>query len=250
MRVSLNELTRTCQKAFEGLGFPAGVDRDAARMVAWLERHGLPGLARLATELEALSARPPRPPAVVGDGPDTMTLDAGGQTVLLAAPAALDLARAGWAAAGGGSATIRDCRAPLLGAPAPALLGATGCWFRSRWEEGGGAFDLVIDPDGRPALYGDERALAAVPGGAASLGYVCTGGAAAGFPAAVRPRGDAPAAIAPPDFASRERHALAEGVRVDAKTWEPIAALAARILVDGTEESRARGAGGGRSDND
>ena len=44
MKVSHNELTGLCRRAFEGLGFPSGEHEDAADMVVWLEQHGLHGV--------------------------------------------------------------------------------------------------------------------------------------------------------------------------------------------------------------
>ncbi|NIR29370.1 MAG: DUF3726 domain-containing protein [Gammaproteobacteria bacterium] len=49
MRVSHNELLRSCHKAFEALGFPDGVDRDVAFAVMWLESHGPAGTRLLGT---------------------------------------------------------------------------------------------------------------------------------------------------------------------------------------------------------
>ena len=44
MRASQFEIYRLVQRAMEALGAGYGVDRDAARMTAWLEARGLPGL--------------------------------------------------------------------------------------------------------------------------------------------------------------------------------------------------------------
>src|SRR5258706_7795410 len=62
MQVSQFEILRLVQRALEGLGAGYGVDRDGARAVAWLEAHGLPGLAALAANLPDLERgiRPPR----------------------------------------------------------------------------------------------------------------------------------------------------------------------------------------------
>ena len=55
MRCSLNELYRTCQKAAEGVGVPAGVDIDVAESTVWLVVRELPVLDRFIVELQQIS---------------------------------------------------------------------------------------------------------------------------------------------------------------------------------------------------
>ncbi|MBT5955223.1 MAG: DUF3726 domain-containing protein, partial [Candidatus Marinimicrobia bacterium] len=42
MNVSSTELSDLCKKAFEGMGFSSGDYEDCARVITWLEMHGLP----------------------------------------------------------------------------------------------------------------------------------------------------------------------------------------------------------------
>lgn len=55
MKVSHNELTGLCRRAFEGLGFASGDHEDAAEMVVWLEQHGLGGVEALRKGLDYLA---------------------------------------------------------------------------------------------------------------------------------------------------------------------------------------------------
>src|SRR5690348_3808492 len=61
MRVSQFEIYRLIQRSMEALGAGYGVDRDAARFVAWLEARGLPGLAAFEQELGRLETGLPMP---------------------------------------------------------------------------------------------------------------------------------------------------------------------------------------------
>ena len=58
--VSWNELQRTCQKAFRGLGVPAGADDDASFAVLWLQARGLDALTPLDGSAFGPGAHSPR----------------------------------------------------------------------------------------------------------------------------------------------------------------------------------------------
>jgi hypothetical protein len=90
LRVSLNELETRYARAFEGLGTPAGLARDAARMVAAHDVWGLDGLDALAPRLERLDGAEIPQPAVTGSGPE-LTLDARGASLLHTGAMAMDL---------------------------------------------------------------------------------------------------------------------------------------------------------------
>src|SRR5258706_6551289 len=93
MQVSQFEILRLVQRALEGLGAGYGVDRDGARAVAWLEAHGLPGLAALAANLPDLE-RGIRPPRLESGSAGGLALDARGAPAITVARAAIDLVSA------------------------------------------------------------------------------------------------------------------------------------------------------------
>jgi hypothetical protein len=51
--------------------------------------------------------------------------------------------------------------------------------------------------------------------------------------------------LTPSLLRERASHALSDGIAVDDEVWRAIGAVAARVLVPATAESRVRGAGGG-----
>ena len=59
MKVSFNELQGMGRKAFIGIGFAEGDAIDAAEMVAWMEAHGLGGVAALRKGLDYLLTEDP-----------------------------------------------------------------------------------------------------------------------------------------------------------------------------------------------
>jgi len=94
MNMSLNELTAALKRSFEGLGFCLGDYEDAARMVVWLESHGLNGLAEVQQGLPYLNQRPHQYTSmqpVTGDD-RWVSIDAKGESVLSCAGHAIDLA--------------------------------------------------------------------------------------------------------------------------------------------------------------
>ena len=108
MIVSWNELQRTCQKAFRGLGVPAGVDDESSFAVLWLQARGLDALTPLDAALSMLEHMPPRPLefGLDGGGSGVNVLDAGGQNAVSVASDAIDFAIA--------RATERASRAEVL----------------------------------------------------------------------------------------------------------------------------------------
>ncbi len=90
MKISANELLTTVGKAFEGLGFAPGDREDAAAMVAWLELHGLNGLAELEKALDFLDQETDPRPRTLFRSSGLRVFDAGGASVLAGGALAVD----------------------------------------------------------------------------------------------------------------------------------------------------------------
>jgi hypothetical protein len=211
MRVSQFEIYRLVQRALEGSGAPYGVDRDGAQAVAWLEARGLPGLRLLLADLPGLDGKF-RGLKLRGE-----EIDAGGLSAIAYGSAVLDLAR------GRPSLGLHHCRSPLFLLPAAAASGLTLCWRQAAGEIR--CSDL--------GLHGSEAALLdATPADV----EIRTGHSAGQV---------GPAFLDPAELARRYDRALEQGVEVDEKIWRPIDAVAARVQVPASPESRLKGAGGG-----
>lgn len=244
MRVSQNEVYRLAQRALEGSGAPYGTDRDGAFAVAWLEARGLPGLVLLAAALDQLEgAFAPLPPprregeAAILDLEGRPAVAWGGSVfdcfeLLTGRPAGASLLR------------VRSCRWPLFLLPFAARRAESGRGTRLRWGEGEGAVFLTADPATgcRIVCAGEGRDLAAVMNGDLPAEVVLSGMMTA-VRSPARPRSVQVVDAIRLD-AALDR-SLAEGIDVDDALWARVADAASRVLVPASEESRARGAGGG-----
>ena len=250
MIVSWNELQRTCQKAFRGLGVPAGADDDASFSVLWLQARGLDALTPLDAALSALERVAPRPLELrLGGGEDGVdVLGAGGQPAVAIASDALDFAVA--------LAVERGARTDVL------LAGVEGAIFvagtlaqrpvpgrrgRVEWRDGEIRHGLEVAPDGACRL-----SVAPLDPGRSGHGAV---------------RQEVRIVIDRPDGsqwmesdpswhcdasqAELERRAMdsvTHGIEVPNPLWTRLLAFAKRTLVPASEASRRRGAGGGADD--
>ncbi len=161
MKVSRNELLQLCTKVFQGLGFPAGADKDAAQMVSWLDTHQLPGTRLLYKELPLLSATAPQPVTIAVRSVTKTILHGHGQSALLTAPSAIDMASANICTTDDERVTIvlGGCRSPLFTIALPVLRVTTPRSFHIYWQQKGQRYDFVVDAEKRSLFYGDLDGL-------------------------------------------------------------------------------------------
>ena len=245
MIVSWNELQRTCQKAFRGLGIPAGVDDESSFAVLWLQARGLDALTPLDAALASLEHAPPRPLRLAGDDDGFEVLDAGGQPAVSVASDALDftvgLAREHAARA---EVLLTGTDGGIFVAGALAQRPASGCRGRVEWCDG--ATRRGLDVASNRAC----RLSAAPLDGADSTGEL---------------RGDAVRIAIDADhqrqWPERDRfwridvdeaelerramHSVTHGIDVPDALWARLLGFAKRTLVPATPASRESGAGGG-----
>lgn len=242
MRISQNEIYRMGQRALEGAGAPYGLDREGARATAWLEARGLPGLAILAASLPAMGGAfaplpPPRQRGSAGE------LDLAERPCLAWAGAVLDCFTL-LVPDAGADLLVRRARWPLSLLPALVPMARRGRGLRLSWEGQGGGFICSVGPTGACRIAGTR-----LPGGLrqALLSPDPVDAAIRDARSAVRGPDRDPAARVIDDAAldAALGRSLAEGVEVEDALWNTITTAAARVLVPASEESRARGAGGG-----
>lgn len=249
MQVSRNELLQLCQKAFQGLAFPAGSDKDAAQIVSWLDTHQLPGTGLLRNELQLLAATPPRPATIIAQSATKTILDGHGQSSLLIAPGAIDMASAKICTTDDDQVTIvlTECHTPLFAIPLPLMRSTIPVYFHIHWQQQRQRYDLVVDEEKRPLFYGDLDAL--LHDVTYDLSVTCVHGNANDLIAILSDERGSPT-IDAAGFARRARASLLHGIEVSDTVWDELVKLSRRILIAATPESRAHGAGAGNSDND
>ena len=251
MIVSWNELQRTCQKAFRGLGVPAGADDDGSFAVLWLQARGLDALTPLDAVLSALESTPPFPLVrrLHDDGADV--LDAGDQPAVSVASDAIDFAVA--------RAVEREGRAEVLligvdggmfVAGALAQRPVPGCRARVEWWDGGTPRTLDMASDHECRLCGGLADGAEGNGSHPrdAVRIVMDGTAGERW---MKPRSSWRIDADGEELARRAAHCLTHGIKVPEPLWTRLLAFAKRTLVPATRESRERGAGaGGGNDSD
>jgi|GEM_PF-4699118 len=252
MRVSGNELLRTCQRAFEGFGLPAGVDRDAADMVMRLQLLGLPGTRFACAHLDDLRAEHGEAPGFAYHR-SVPELDAHGRCPLSIGAAPLDLAYArAMDLHATATARVVALRDPLLMVGAAVAYGAPDHSFLLSWTERGEAYDFVVANTGKSNLFGDPEfweQSGESPGESCTLTVACIPGEPTDCLGELRlSRG--PPRISAENFAQREAAALAHGFEIPDQLWAPLAEAARTVLVPASDISRTLGAGAGQTDND
>lgn len=249
MKVSRNELLQLCQKVFQGLGFPAGADKDAAQMVSWLDTHQLPGTRLLHNELPLLLATASKPATITIRSATKTILDGHGQSALLSAPSAIDMASANIYATDDDHVTIvlSGCHSPLFAIALPVVRVTTPRCFHIHWQQRGQRYDFVVDAEKRSLFYGDLDAL--LDDASCDMSVTCVHGNASDFIAVLSDERGSPT-IDTAEFTSRAQSSLLHGIEVGDAAWNEMVKLSRRILVTATPESRARGAGASGSDND
>ena len=246
MIVSWNELQRTCQKAFRGLGVPAGTDDDSSFAVLWLQARGLDALTPLDAALSALERASPRPLRHGRRESGVDVLDAGGQPAASIASDALDFADAR-AVEGGGRAEVLLVRVEGGGFFVAGVLAqrpVSGRCARVEWRDGESQFGLEVASDGACRLSAAPPDRAAVDGGLGreTVRIVIDG------PGRTRwMELDAPWCVTTDDaeLECRATHSVTHGIDVPDASWTRLLTFAKRTLVPATHASRERGAGGG-----
>ena len=243
--VSWNELQRTCQKAFRGLGVPAGADDESSFAVLWLQARGLDALTPLQAALSVLERSSPRPLGVVSCTDGAEVLDACGQSAASVASDAIDFAVArAVESAARADVLLTGVEGAILVAGALAQRPGCGRCARVEWRDGEGQLRLDLASDGacrlslasldrerlRPGL-GRRSVRIAVDGPDGSRWMTC-----------------GPCWRIEADEAELDHRAtqsVARGIEVPGALWTRLLIFAKRTLVPATHASRERGAGGG-----
>ena len=245
MIVSWNELQRTCQKAFRGLGVPAGADDDGSFAVLWLQARGFDALTPLDAALSALENTPPFPLVHQRHDGGADVLDAGGQPAVSVASDAIDFTVARAVERGGRAEVL------LIGIDGGVLLAGAlpqrpipGRRARVEWRDGKTPrkLDMALGHGCRlcTALADDTERNDGLPRD--SVRIVIDGGAGERW---MQPCSSWRIEADGEELTRRAVQSVTHGIEVPEPLWTRLLAFAKRTLVPPTRESRERGAGGG-----
>lgn len=255
MKVSFNELQGLSRKAFIGIGFEEGDANDAADMVVWMETHGLDGIESLRLGLEfILDEDKSQSPEIIYQDADLCVVDAQNRTVLGNASLAIELGYAKCRARGLSVTKIRRCHNRMLiigylSRVARRNMSVTAFW-RNAHEP---LTEILVSFKAGKAepnicMYSlDDVPDDTEPNSGITLVMVNHVNLLPDFKTDKKLNN-----LLRQDKHSmhrRQQHSLTEGIDIDPQLWERLKELAARILVEASDDSR-QGAGAGSSDND
>ena len=235
MLLSINELRGRYARAFEGLGFPAGLSPDAARIVATLDILGERGCERVVSRGDRLDGASLPVPEPRVDGGEA-TVAAKGASLLSVGADVLDMLDVLTQQHGTASIATKDCGdldflTGLGGlAAARGLEGVLIAPVEDRERLVRVAQRRAEVQEGPPGTFGDcpANGLLALGGQAVQTldAQTCT------------------TVLSFARFDALHDHALQDGVTVDDAAWRRVYALGGRLLVAESGESEP-GVGGG-----
>jgi len=257
MKVSHNELTGLCQKAFAGLGFHAGDHEDAADMVVWLEQHGLGGVDNLRRGLDYLAKRDTAAIQRAFEDSSVGVIDAAGNSVLVCGSLVADLAYAKARRKGLAVVKLRDCHNRILMLGYLARCARRGMNLMAFWRNS--EDPVVVEQVVSIRAYEEYPTLLLYqvedPDDTYTRNRSVTLLASPHFSMLQALYPDPEEAtllqvLGPEDFERQSRRVLEQGMEVDDDLWQRLKDLSALNLVESSETSRQRGAGeaGGTGD--
>jgi LDH2 family malate/lactate/ureidoglycolate dehydrogenase len=255
MKVSFNELQGMGRKAFIGIGFAEGDAIDAAEMVAWMEAHGLGGVAALKKGLDyLLTEDPSQTPALVYQDADFSVLDAHNHSILGNASLAVELGYARARARGLSITKIRRCHNRVLVIGYLSRLARRGMNVTAFWRNSHEPLieQVVGFKAGHPVPEICVYSLEDVPDDVEKNdGITLVMANHVDLLPSLRSDYDLTNLMrqTEEDLERQRDRALVEGLDVDDQLWKTLKTLADRLLVEASEASRS-GAGAGKSDND
>ena len=255
MKVSFNELQGMGRKAFIGIGFAEGDAIDAAEMVAWMEAHGLGGVAALKKGLDYLLTEDPTdtPTLVYQDG-DLSVLDAHNHSILGNASLGMELGYARARARGLSITKIRHCHNRVLVIGYLSRLARRGMNVTAFWRNSHQPLieQVVGFRAGHPVPEIFVYSVEEIPEDTEKNdGITLIMANHVDLLPSLRSN-YALTNLMRQTEEDLERHrdrALVEGLEVDDQLWHTLKALADRLLVEASVGSRT-GAGAGASDNE
>lgn len=255
MKVSFNELQGLSRKAFIGIGFDDGDASDAADMVAWMEIHGLDGIAALRKGLDfLLNEDKSQPPKLIYQDADLCVVDAQKKTVLGHASLAIELGYAKCRARGLSVTKIRHCHNRMLIVGYLSRIARRDMSVTAFWRNSHEPLTEIIvsfksgESEPEICMYSlPDTPDDTEPNDGITLVMVNH----VNLLPDLKP--DAPLN----DLFLQNREAMADwqerslvdGIEVDPDLWERLKLLATNMLVEASDDSR-QGAGAGTNDND
>ncbi|MEW9673206.1 Ldh family oxidoreductase [Ammoniphilus sp. 3BR4] len=249
MRVSYPELYTHCKKVLEGCGLPIGLAEEGAEMVAWGEFTGMYGIVRLAQDLNALQVSDPTRISISSQDDRLVSVDGGGQHVLLTGRVAVDLAFAKAFEMGIGVVQVKNSQGSDALIQNVRQVGKRGMSCAIHWmEKNSQNWSFITEGNLQPCVIKEMLAQRVEVKQINSFLVICANGNYLPFFTDLTAWNNAKENIhmvQPEQLQVRFDESNGQGREVDADTWAELGQVASRVLVEATELSRQRGAGEG-----
>lgn len=232
--VSHNELLNTIEKAFEAMGLRPGERAEAAEAIAWLERHGLDGVAGLVKALEHMPAEADsRLTERYRDG-GLRVFSGGGRSILGTGGVAVDAVLSMASRYGLATVRVENCHnraliAGFLMRAADQHSGILACWSNQHqsqlhlvWQDGARRFPH-LRVQARPRAASADQSLTLMASRAVDL--------VPNLPPDTATHRLVRAAD-PADMEQAEQRALSRGIHIADDTWNLLKDIASGVLVD------------------
>lgn len=236
--ISHNEIIVACIKAFEALGLPLGQREDAAEAVGWLALHGLPFEDQLSTALHSFNSRMTIA-TPISQSEHESVWDAQGGSAVHIFPNLADFAAAQACKHQSHQLTVRNLTDFGIMWPYLAKIHGRNLAFELVWKNGPDTVIQVSGAAGAPlpdvtwAMGQDDDQVGEVVLTVSQQG--------------VEKRSQQGQLIRVDTHQvlhSNAQHRLKAGIEINQSLWDQLKELGTGILVEATEESEMRGAGG------
>jgi len=254
MRASRNELIALFKQAFEGVGFDFGGYENAADMIIWTQMHGMNSFQSIRNRMSVFEQRKQLlaeqfvPDTLLLDAKDHSVIDAKGNSSIVAAGMAFDIAYVKALKSGVAYTTVLNCHDRKLAIKKLVDCANRGFVCLAYWRDSETLHVITSDTgfccpeylqykledlDGSDCLNEKNQQ---------TLFVVCASHASGlqEYIANNLPelKGNQTFVMSPTVMKSSYMAALTNGIEIDSSFWEELVVLGKEVLVESTEQSR------------
>ena len=235
MKLSLNELHIKCRNAFRGLGFPPGADEDAAFIIGWLEIHRFEGLKHFSC-ICACSKKYAFPESIEID--NKLTINCSQCCGIAVIPGVFDFIRSAESNSEVDEVIINHCSKAIFLLPLILKYKDSQFSWRVTGSDSNDTTQIDIDTKSKQVFVNHTNESSSRTVSQIKLQRI---------DATAFDRLSKGEHWSFETLYEQHKQAIENGIEVDETQWQVVLDTAKKYLVPATAESRAKGAGGGDS---
>lgn len=239
----MNELSSLLKRSFEGLGLCQGDYEEAAAVIVWLEARGMKGLDALKLAWPRLAGNGRIGVELAASDADTQTIDAKGNTALICARSAVELAMARASTGDVGRVELQRCHECQAVLPSLCLCPNRGFAAIAYWRDEHALHVAKISGDqrapdyywidaGTPNELAEDSLTIACSQHDERIEKLASSLANGGISRRAEKR------IPATELEARFERTVEHGIAIDAELAEKLNEAASAVLVEATEQSR------------